>query len=87
MSGIIILTTISLILGTILVICDKILNKKDLKSEIEDILPGYNCGACGYGSCYGMTEAITNDFEAYKKCKLIKNKEEIEKIIKEKLKG
>ena len=55
MIGILILTMTSLILGTILVLTDLFINKKDNKTEeILKHLPGYNCGACGYGSCSGM---------------------------------
>ena len=32
-------------------------------------LPGYNCGACGYGSCAGMAKEMLKNLEAYKKCR------------------
>ena len=32
-------------------------------------MPGYNCGACGYGSCAGMEKAMEQDVMNYKKCK------------------
>ena len=28
--------------------------------EIEQMLPGYNCGACGYPGCAGFAEGIVN---------------------------
>lgn len=28
--------------------------------EIEEMLPGYNCGACGYPGCSGFAEGIVN---------------------------
>lgn len=31
--------------------------------EIASILPGLNCGACGYPGCFGMAQAITRDPE------------------------
>lgn len=31
--------------------------------EIASILPGLNCGACGYPGCFGMAQAITKDPE------------------------
>ena len=30
-------------------------------SEIEEILPGINCGACGYPGCSGYAEAVASD--------------------------
>ena len=36
--------------------------KKDKRvEEVEDALPGVNCGACGYPGCSGYAEAIVND--------------------------
>jgi len=68
--GIIIFTLIGLILSTVIVLVDNHFNKEN--DEILNKLPGYNCGACGFGSCQGMQEAILNDKENYKKCKFIK---------------
>ena len=76
MIGIIIFTITGLILSIPLVIIDNQYNKKI--DKIEQYLPGYNCGACGFGSCAGMKEAILDNKKNYKKCKFIKNKEAIE---------
>ena len=76
MIGIIIFTITALILGTLLVITDNYFKKED--NKIEEYLPGYNCGACGFGSCAGMKEAILKNSENYKKCKFIKNEEAID---------
>ena len=27
-------------------------------TDVENLLPGYNCGACGYPGCSGFAEAI-----------------------------
>ncbi|MCF6336222.1 MAG: RnfABCDGE type electron transport complex subunit B, partial [Spirochaetales bacterium] len=36
--------------------------KKDERvGTVEDILPGVNCGACGYPGCSGYAEGIVND--------------------------
>jgi Na+-translocating ferredoxin:NAD+ oxidoreductase RNF subunit RnfB len=76
MIGIIIFTIIALILGTLLVLTDNYFNKET--DKIEEYLPGYNCGACGFGSCAGMKEAIQENPENYKKCRLIRNERAIE---------
>lgn len=75
MIGIIIFTITALILGTVLVLTDNHFKKED--DKIEEYLPGYNCGACGFGSCAGMKEAILKDKNNYKKCKLIRSEEAI----------
>ena len=76
MIGILIFTMTALILGTLLVLTDNHYKKEN--DKIEENLPGYNCGACGFGSCAGMKEAILKNHENYKKCKFIKNPEAIE---------
>lgn len=70
MIGVLIITVVALIIGVILVSVDSYINKKEDKSkEFLDLLPGYNCGACGYGGCQGMSEAMCKDINNYKKCK------------------
>ena len=55
----------SLILGIILV---NVSDNKDSNDEkILECLPGINCGACGFGSCKGMVEAIKKDKNNSKK--------------------
>lgn len=76
MIGILVLTITAVILGIILVL----VNDED---EILKHLPGLNCGACGFGSCKGMAEAIKKDKMNYLKCKPLrgKKKEELEEIL------
>lgn len=68
MKGIIISTSIAFILGIVLYVLDKRFNQKKKKDYLK-YLPGYNCGACGYGSCAGMEKAMQEDVMNYKKCK------------------
>lgn len=77
MIGILIFTITGLILGALLVLTDNHFNSSEI-DKIEEYLPGYNCGACGFGSCAGMKEAILENKENYKRCKFIKNEEAIE---------
>jgi uncharacterized membrane protein YraQ (UPF0718 family) len=42
-----------------------------LTENIYDLLPGYNCGSCGYKSCKKCAEAIAGDGEEYDVCKPI----------------
>ena len=72
MIGILIMTLISFVLSTVLVFTSKYLNENNEKLKIQELLPGYNCGACGYPGCSGMADAILNDKMNYQKCKPLK---------------
>lgn len=73
MQGIIVLTSTALILGIIIVFIDTKLNSKDESvSDIEKYLPGINCGACGYGNCHNMACKIKEDYNEYKKCRVLR---------------
>ena len=71
MQGIIILGVTALILGIILAVTEEMLRDKRVE-KIEKMLPGYNCGACGHGSCKGMAEAILGNKNEYQKCRILK---------------
>ncbi len=69
MIGIIIITVTALLLSLlILFVADrfKVENKSD---EFDKLLPGYNCGVCGYGTCKGLADAMVDDPQLYQKCK------------------
>lgn len=75
MIGILIMTVLAFALGIILVIIDQ----KTEQNDYIKYLPGYNCGACGFGSCKGMSEAMEKDIMNYKKCKPLRG-EALEKM-------
>ena len=56
----IILGAIGLILAVLLVVASKYLHIEESKSleTVTRLLPGYNCGACGYPGCSGFAQAI-----------------------------
>lgn len=66
MIGILIITIFALIISIILVTFNKQENKAE---EYLKRLPGYNCGSCGFGGCKGMSEAMLEDVNNYKKCR------------------
>ncbi|MEW6221934.1 MAG: RnfABCDGE type electron transport complex subunit B [Candidatus Hadarchaeota archaeon] len=54
--------------------------KVDEKLEkVKELLPGRNCGACGFASCDEYAEALVNDPSLIKGCRLVAD-EEREKI-------
>lgn len=71
MLGIIILTATAFILSIILVFVSSSINKNNNMEEqkIEELLPGLNCGGCGFGSCHGMACEIIKNKEAYLNCR------------------
>lgn len=81
MLGILILTITGLIMSIILVLLD---NKDTRSDEFLKHLPGYNCGACGFGSCQGMSEKMVEDIDNYKKCKPLRGEalEKMEEFVK-----
>lgn len=82
MKGVIYFTIITFVLSIIIVILNNVINKgiKE-KDKILKLLPGINCGACGYGSCIGMCNELLTNESAILKCRICKNKEEILKIL------
>ena len=70
MISIIILTGAALILSIMLVVVNTLINKEDKRvSEIEKMLPGLNCGGCGYPGCSGMADALAEGTADVEKCK------------------
>lgn len=78
MIGILIVTLLAFFLGLIIVILDSKLQDKQ-EDQFRKLLPGYNCGACGFGSCSGMAKKMCEDINVYKKCKPLKG-ENLEKM-------
>ena len=82
MQGVIYFTLIAFTLSILIVILNTKLNHKNEKEQIiSKMLPGYNCGACGYASCSMMAKEIINDKKTIEKCRLVKNKDEILTVV------
>jgi electron transport complex protein RnfB len=62
MAATITLAIMGLVLGLGLAFAAEIFHVEADKrlEEIEAMLPGYNCGACGYPGCSGFAEGIVN---------------------------
>lgn len=54
------LTTLGLALGSLLVLASKYLKVEggELEAELESLLPGTQCGQCGYPGCTGAAVAL-----------------------------
>ena len=72
---------IGAILGLLLGIADKYLQVKEDErlTKLNDMMPKFNCGACGYPGCRGFAEGIlTGDVKTLKQCKPMKPEIRIE---------
>ena len=60
---VIILTGIALVFGILIYIVNRTVPTKvegiEKTEEIAGILPGMNCGACGYPGCFAFAQALT----------------------------
>jgi len=67
---VIILAVIGLSLGLFLAIASDVfhVHKPEQLVKVEELLPGANCGACGYPGCVGLAEAIYKGEEEPNKC-------------------
>ena len=69
--AIIMMLVVGAVLGIVLGISAKVFYVKP-DTRVEDItkmLPGYNCGVCGYPGCAGMAEALVNKESEVTSCK------------------
>lgn len=82
MNGVLIFVGISFIIAILLTYVSYVLNNKEGKnvSKIRDMLPGYNCGACGFVGCDQMAENLVDDKDLLIKCKPMK-KEDYNKLM------
>ena len=82
MLGVIYFTLIAFVLSILIVSLNNHLFKRKNKiDKLIELLPGYNCGSCGYGSCTGMAEELVKNKDAINKCRFMQNKEEILKFL------
>lgn len=71
LNAILMMLVLGAILGAGLGIAAKFLSvPPDERVEtVTGLLPGYNCGGCGYPGCSGMAEAMVSGDELTFKCK------------------
>jgi Na+-translocating ferredoxin:NAD+ oxidoreductase RNF subunit RnfB len=81
---ILILTGFALLFSVIIAILEYYIAKhKREEIDYTNYLPGYNCGACGYGSCKGLADELKHNPAAYIKCRPLKgdDKKELESVL------
>ncbi len=73
--ALIVLGIIGAILGLLLGIADKYLQVQvdERLTKLNEMLPKFNCGACGYPGCNGFAEGIlSGEVKSLKQCKPMK---------------
>lgn len=58
-----ILALVGLVFGVLIGLASKYfaVEADDRVEKVLEMLPGYNCGACGHPGCAGLAEAIVNE--------------------------
>lgn len=79
MIGIVIFVAISLVISVVLTSVAHFINNvgNSKVDKIKNMLPGYNCGACGFSGCEEMAEKLVEDSKLLSKCKPIKKEDAI----------
>ena len=73
--AIIVVLVAGILLALLLSLADRFLKVEEdpTKKELEALLPGVNCGACGYPGCSGLAQAMADrKIKEAKACKVIK---------------
>ena len=75
--GVLTLAALSFVFATLLVLAHRILHvDEDPRIEAaQEMLPGTNCGACGYPGCLGLAEAIVDGSVLPGKCTVMSEEE------------
>ena len=74
-TAVIVILAIAVVLGLLLAVASKFLKiEQDNRIEkVTELLPGYNCGACGKAGCAAFAEAIVDgEVPSISGCKVIK---------------
>jgi len=74
-----VLAGLGFIMGTLIFLVDKFFHVEEDShiDELTELLPGYNCGACGYPGCKEMAIALLNKESTPSDCKPMKEDQEI----------
>ena len=79
-----ILFGVAAVLGIVLALAAKFFHVKEDEriAAVEELLPNYNCGSCGYAGCHEMAECIVSGAEKkLSKCKPGKKDKNFDPII------
>ncbi len=71
---VLVLAVLGLLFGVLIAVLSKVLyvEEDNRITTVTEMLPGYNCGACGYPGCNGLATAIIEKGASVDLCKPIK---------------
>ncbi len=69
MMGILIITTTAFLLALFIMFISERFKSENEEEQFVKLLPGYNCGVCGYGTCQGLAKEMIKNSIFYQKCK------------------
>lgn len=75
LTALIITIVLAALIGVLLAVASKFLyvEQDERIEKVTEMLPGYNCGACGKAGCANFAEAlVTGEAPAVSGCKIIK---------------
>ena len=78
-----IIVAIALVLGVVIAfVSEKFKVKEDERAtKMLSMMPGVNCGACGFAGCSGLVDAVINGEETHiKRCAVI-TKEKAQEVV------
>ena len=70
LAAVLTLTVLGLLFGLLLAVGSKIfaVEQDERIPQVQECLPGANCGGCGYAGCANLAEAIVNGEAAVNTC-------------------
>ena len=76
---VLVLAILGLLFGVLIAVLSKVLyvEEDNRIEELTKLLPGYNCGSCGFPGCKGLAEAIVNNNDDLAKCKPLSSDQKI----------
>ena len=87
-TSLIVMLIVGAVLGLVLAVASKVfyVEVDEREAEVTSMLPGYNCGGCGFPGCSGMAAALVSGKSTKLLCKPCKKEqaEVIQKYLAEK---
>jgi len=76
---IIVMVSLGIIFGILIAVCSKAFHVEEDKTllQLTEMMPGYNCGACGRSGCKALAQAILDGDGMVNDCKPMKSDQRV----------
>ncbi len=78
MIAILIITVTAFLLALLIVFISEKYKCENNSEKFVKLLPGYNCGVCGFGTCQGLANEMVKDPTLYQSCKPLRGDAKVE---------